>query len=485
MKLLTENGKKGLVQNLQDKYGEKFQKHLIKCFFEDEGFFMDTEHLVDQNLFGNEYMRTIVGTLKDLYLKNGTVPTYDVVEWKMTTNVSNNIRRESLVQTLKDIRDSDLRGMNDVEDMARSFFLRQNMVKAWMQIGSLLEKKDGKDDYVAISDIWQKAIEKCNRESDVYNIVENMEEALAPDIRRVIPTGARLIDRDFLRGGLGKGELGLIIAPTGVGKTSAMCGFACNAAITLSPENNNEGYKVLHIVFEDEPKMIKRKYYGYVTGYEAKDMGTKDVNEGVEDYFKNAHPEIYKLLQKNIMLKIPPTGEVSADQVKALLGKAKSQGFIPDLVLIDYFECLNIQSEYPKDTYEKEGVAMRKLENICKKFKVAMWVAIQGTKGAIVSEYMDLTQAGGSVKKVQIGHVIMGFSKTKEGKMHNLMNITLPKFRPGGNALDTIANIAFNNGTGRFGDVEGMTAATLPSQIESMQQKKDDMRFARSIARRP
>ena len=66
-----------------------------------------------------------------------------------------------------------------------------------------------------------------------------------------------------MEGGLGKGELGVIIGPTSFGKTSLTTAMASYAA-----EHN---FKVLQIVFEDRIKQIQRKHLGRITGIEAKD----------------------------------------------------------------------------------------------------------------------------------------------------------------------------------------------------------------------
>jgi KaiC/GvpD/RAD55 family RecA-like ATPase len=64
----------------------------------------------------------------------------------------------------------------------------------------------------------------------------------------------------LLKGGLAKGEIGVILAPTGVGKTTILTKIA-NTAFNL-------GYNVLQIFFEDNPKIIQRKHFTLWTGIE-------------------------------------------------------------------------------------------------------------------------------------------------------------------------------------------------------------------------
>jgi len=89
-------------------------------------------------------------------------------------------------------------------------------------------------------------------EDDSESVTEGIEKALRKEFRQTIPTGIGAID-SLTGGGLGKGEIGVILAPSGVGKTTALTIIANTA---FEQEKN-----VAHIVFEDSKDDIKRKHY--------------------------------------------------------------------------------------------------------------------------------------------------------------------------------------------------------------------------------
>jgi predicted ATP-dependent serine protease len=91
------------------------------------------------------------------------------------------------------------------------------------------------------------------------DIFSNLDTVLDEDFRHPIPIGIPGIDR-LLKGGLAKGEIGVILAPTGVGKTTILTKIA-NTAFNL-------GYNVLQIFFEDNPKIVQRKHFTLWTGIE-------------------------------------------------------------------------------------------------------------------------------------------------------------------------------------------------------------------------
>lgn len=235
--------------------------------------------------------------------------------------------------------------------------------------------------------------------------------------------------------------------------TSATTGFAASAATYKCEANNNRGFRVLHFFFEDEEVNIERKYYGYVLNIDACELSLPNVRPTAIARL-NEDTEIKRMLKENIVCQRLSTGEVTASSLKQKIKHQISLGFIPDLVIVDYFECLarekGSQSKANESEWTGEAITMRKLEATCKELNIAMWVPVQGTKGSIGADYVGLMHAGGSVTKTQIGHVVMQFAQTKEQKSQGLMNIYIGKLRAVRIDRDEFLNIKFNNGTCKF-----------------------------------
>ena len=87
---------------------------------------------------------------------------------------------------------------------------------------------------------------------------------------------------------------------------------------------------------------------------------------------------------------------------------------------------------------------MRSLESMTNEFNIAIWVATQGNRESISSEIVTTDQMGGSIKKAQIGHVIISVGKTLEQKEHNMATITLLKSRIGKDGV-VFQNCKFDN----------------------------------------
>lgn len=233
--------------------------------------------------------------------------------------------------------------------------------------------------------------------------------------------------------------------------TSVTTGFAAAAATSKVESNNYNGFKVLHFFFEDDEVSIRRKYYGYMLDIDACTLSDPNIRpEAIRRLQEDS--EIKRMLKSNIISKRLSTGEVTASEIKGMIKQYISIGFKPDLVIIDYFECLKAErNENIGDSeWSKEGVTMRKLESICNDMKLAIWVPVQGTKGSIGIDTVTLAHAGGSVRKTQIGHIVLTLAQTDEQKNQGRLNLFIGKLRAAKIGRTQFRDVAFNNGTCKF-----------------------------------
>jgi hypothetical protein len=222
--------------------------------------------------------------------------------------------------------------------------------------------------------------------------------------------------------------------------TSLTTAMASHAAIN--------GRKVLQIVFEDRIKQIQRKHIGRITGIEAKDLSKPGIVEQVKKTLEQ-FPDKEKL-QENLRIVKFPSGEKTARQIEKFIKKLINSGFKPELTIIDYFECLEHESDRSTNNeFEKEGKTMRRLEAMAGELDMALWVPSQGTKDSINLELVTMDKIGGSVKKAQIAHVIMSIARTVEDISNNKATIAILKNRAGKSGK-VLNGVDFNNGTCRI-----------------------------------
>ena len=438
--------------------GETFQYRLTHEFMENHTFFEDLSSIIDQNMFTDPNLKTFVGVMKNYYEREGHVPSYDMLEVELRDISHSDKEIETYLAILEKVRNSASDGVERTRELAEKFFKQQNIIRTANEILKIAGNGDT-NQYDACVDLLNDAMTKGTHNDFGEGLFDHINETLSDDYRVPIPTGIGKID-EALEGGLGKGELGVIIGPTSFGKTSLTTAMASHAACN--------GYKVLQIVFEDRIKQIQRKHLGRITGIEAKDLSKPDVIDLVRQTI-DAFPQ-KEALEKNLRIVKFPSGEKTARQLARFIKKLINSGFKPDLTIIDYFECLEHEPDKSSSNeFSQEGKTMRRFEAMAGELDMAIWIPSQGTKDSINLELVTMDKIGGSVKKAQIAHVIMSIARTVDDIANNKATIAILKNRAGKSGK-VFNNVEFNNGTCR---ISTDNVDELDSLFELQQKKKD------------
>ncbi len=200
--------------------GEEFQYKLIHTFMEDKEFFKDLNTIVDQNMFTNPSLKVFVGVMKDYYEREESVPSYTMMEISLNEKAHNDIERETFLSVLNKIKETETDGVEYVRELAEKFFKQQNIVKTANEILRIAGDGDTSK-YEKCVELLNDALNQGNREVLGYSVFDDIGETLSDDYRVAIPTGIGKVD-EALEGGLGKGELGVIIGSSSFGKAQPL-----------------------------------------------------------------------------------------------------------------------------------------------------------------------------------------------------------------------------------------------------------------------
>lgn len=430
--------------------GEEYQLALLKCLIEDPVFFAGIEQLIDPNMFTDNINSVIVGFMKDCYTKTSAPPSYRDLDVYCRGKITNAIDVECATARLKELNAMPV-GMNIsvVHENAELFFRQQNLVSALKKASDIVKDGDFKR-YPELKNLFQKALEVDSNDEIFtrFKVFDNFDAVISPNDVPVIPTGACLIDA-AIGGGLEKGTLGLLIAPTSVGKTSATTGFAAGAAVHKCAANNFKGWKVMHLFFEDKVDAIKLKYYGWISKV---NFNVRTVR-GVQDIVRKCIEDsgYRQLINDNIHCVMGLNGQVDVDYIEREIKRQLALGVKTDLLVIDYFECLKLEGmSSSRQMHEMEGRAIRQIEALGKKYNIAIWCATQGNRGSIDKSTVGMADQGGSITKPQAATTVISLARTEEQRETHRVNILFNKTRSFGTEITRIDDVSFNNGTCTF-----------------------------------
>ena len=407
--------------------GFSFQQSLLKAIIEDRKYGETIIEVLETKFFDNNSFRYIIENVKELYSSYGKIPNYETVIQKIISESGNKDSNRIHIDTLEQIK-NDESDVNFVKDRALNFCKQQNLKKELKSVNHIIDNGNF-EDYHKIEQIIQKALQVGTDDNDVVDVFFDIDSALEKDFRLPIPTGIVGID-NLLKGGLGRGELGIILAPTGTGKTTILTKFA-NTAFNLDRN-------VLQIFFEDNRDNIRRKHFTIWTNVEPDDQ--PEYAEEVKEKVLEAQARSKGILR---MIKMS-SDDATISKIKSKIRKLISEGFKPDMLVLDYVDCVSSDKSIDGEEWKGEGSVMRSLESMTTEFDMAIWTATQGSRDSISSEIVTSDQMGGSIKKAQIAHVIISIAKTLEQKEHNLATLSLLKSRIGQDGI-VFQNCKFDN----------------------------------------
>jgi hypothetical protein len=409
---------------------------------------------MDPQYFDNEFLRLLIASVKNYYEKYETIPTYDTIKQLISIEVKREIALEQTIATLKEVEDCDNIDCLHIQETAIKFCKQQELKKANLTIQKILEKGDF-DRYDECEEILKNALNIGDEKDEGMDVFHAIDDVLSDDFRKPIPTGLVGLD-NLMDGGLSKGELGVILASFGVGKSTIITRMA-NTAYNL-------GYNVVQIFFEDNPKVIQRKHITCWTEISLNELTLR------REEVKQILPK-FQNKENNLILKKMSSDGTTIPMIKQYLRKLISNGIKPDIVFLDYIDCCQPTKQF-KDEYSGEGNIMRQFETMISELNVAAWTAIQGNRAAINANVVEGNMIGGSIKKGQIGHFILSVAKTLEQKESGRATLAILKSRFGKDGI-IMEDILFDNGTLKI-DTEDSSDVSFLSFEKNEEKKKSD-----------
>ncbi len=431
--------------------GNQFQLQLLNQLIVDKDFAHSIIEVLEPSYFENKYFKLIVQMVKEYYQKFEHSPSFDTLNQVAKSEIAQELLLKITLDTISDIKNVDESGTQFVQEKALKFCKQQELQKVMEKAKKMIDHGEF-ENYDTLEEMVREALQVGNVDRGTGDVFENLEDVLADDYRHPIPMGIPGID-NLLKGGLAKGEIGVILAPTGVGKSTLTTKIANNAF--------NLGFNVLQIFFEDNPKIIQRKHFTCWTG-----IAPDDLSAHREEVFKKI-AEIEEKMSNKLILKKLQSDTFTMSQIKNQIRKMIADGTHIDMIILDYIDCVTPEKAL-EDEWKSEGSVMRAFEAMCHELNIVGWTATQGNRSSISSDVVTTDQMGGSIKKAQVGHVIITVAKSLQQKEMNLATIAITKSRIGKDGV-VFENCKFNN---EMLDIDTESSVTFLGLEEQKEEQK-------------
>jgi len=407
--------------------GETFQLQLLNQVIIDKEFARSIIDVIELNYFENKYFKLIIQMVKEYYKKYESSPSFETLNQIAKSEIQQELAAKMVLDTVTKVMEAPLEGSTYVQEKALKFCKQQELQKVMTKAQKIIDGGEF-ENYDTLEEMVSKALQVGEVDKGTEDVFHNLDEVLNDDYRHPVPMGIAGIDK-LLKGGLAKGEIGVILAPTGVGKSTLLTKIANHGF--------NLGYNILQIFFEDNPKIIQRKHFTLWTGIAPDNLQTQ------KEEVMAKITEIKETMSNKLVLKKLPSDTLTMTQIKNQVRKMIAEGNKIDMILLDYIDCV-VPDKNLGDEWKSEGSVMRGFESMCHELNIVGWTATQGNRSSISSEVVTTDQMGGSIKKAQVGHVIISVAKTLQQKEMKLATIAITKSRIGTDGV-VFENCKFDN----------------------------------------
>ena len=423
------------------KYGQSYQSKVVASLITDVKFLEQVNEITKPTFFESQANQWIINSLLDYFNEYRAVPTMEVFKIKVGT-IDDKGLKQTVVDQLKNVYLQV--GSEDLPYVKKEYltFAKNQKVKdALLKSVDLLKAGN----YDKIIDTMMAA-SKVGVESDLgLDYIENFESIMEDVKRDSSPTGWDVID-ELMDGGLGPGELGVVMAPSGIGKSWFLSKIACSAL--------ERGIDVLHYTLELSESYVGQRYTTILTGIQTSEHKER----------KNEIIRKIKQIPGRVRIKYYPPQFASAKTIAAHIEKVKQVGFNPKLIIIDYADLLKSGNGNRDGVYAELGGIYEELRGLSGEAQIPVWTATQTNRAAIDHEVIQADSVGDSYKKVQTADFIMSVSRKTKDKLSNTGRIHIVKNRFGPDGMTFPAKID------TFHGVMDVYAAT---SIDGMASTKD------------
>lgn len=403
-----------------------FQIRLASIIVNDKIFVGGIYDVLDFDYFDNAELKVVIRFVINYYKKYFTIPTKTVLaDWLEDFDDED---EQTLVlkkiEEILEIFDGERSDFEYIKDKTIKFVEKQEVIKSVQKMLDGVDSSEYNFDKFRHEIALTGGIGKGGDVGSEY--VETLDRRYFDNERDPIPTFSKVLDKYF-DGGLGAGELGVIQAPTNIGKSFALI-YMTAKAMTLRKN-------VLYLSLEMEEDYVNKRVDARLC-----DIKLGEQKENIEAI----REEIIKYKGLLYTKRLSEDG-TSSNTIRAFLKKLETKKeFSPDLIVLDYADLMtsNLKAE---SNHLSVSQTYKEIRAIAHDFGIPIWTAGQVDTEGSKLDFIENNNASGAKGKINHVDVAFSISRTADDVEHNVAKCYISKNRNGGSKIKLMADMDLEN----------------------------------------
>ena len=406
------------------RFGKAFQEKFCQLMLSDRPFCDQVAEVLDVEFLDYEYLRVFVSILMDHRSKYKVHPSYDIMESRIRTDCNNYTKalKEQLLQFYVSVKTTDrIENAQYIKDSSIDFCRKQVLKGAMMKSVKLIKSSS----FDEISRVIEDALKLGTDNNFGHDFIKDFEERYTIQSSDPVSTGFERID-EICKGGLGKSELGVVIAPTGAGKSMVL--------VHLGSEALKQGKTVVHYTLELQDTVVGNRYDSCISGVHLSDL------------FHNKKEVLYKIkdIPGQLIIKEYPTKSASTETIKQHIERLKKRSIEPDMIIVDYADLLRPTRSSAEKRFDLENT-YEELRAIAQIYKCPVWTASQTNRSGLNAEVITMEAISEAFNKCFVADFICSLSRTVQDKQATTGRVFIAKNRNGPDGLIFPAFVDWSN----------------------------------------
>ena len=403
-------------------YGTNFQSKMLTSLITDVKYTKQILDILEINYFDSDSNKFLIKSIKDYFKKYKTTPTMEALK-VLIDEVDNDVLKTSIVDSLRGAwQHRESPDLEFVKEKSLEFCKNQVVKNAIMESVELLENQQYDDIKRIIDDAMKAGVE-----TDIgHEYITGLEERLTKQSRECLPTKWDSIN-ELMDGGLAGGELGVIVAPAGIGKSWTLQALGAEAV--------KQGKTVVHYTLELNAQYVGLRYDTIVSGQPTGNL----------QYYKEEVQQKISKLKGELIIKYYPTRTASVNTIAAHLQQCEMRGIKPDMVIVDYADIMKSTQHFNEKRHQL-GHIYEELRGMAGEFDIPVWTASQANRSALEEDVIGAEKVSEDYSKVMTADFVMSMSRKVEDKIANTGRFHVIKNRFGPDGITFPATINTNTG---------------------------------------
>ena len=403
-------------------FGTSFQSKIIASLLSDIKFIQTISDILNPSMFDSDSNKWLVKSVVDYYHEYKKQPTLEVIKYKID-EIDDGVLKSGVVDKLREVwKNIEATDLEFVQSETLDFCKNQTLKSAILDSVDLLENKD----YDGIKSIIDEAMKAGTTRDLGHDYITSLEDRLAESARVTVKTPWDVIN-EVMDGGLGAGELGVIVAPAGIGKSWTL------QAIGASTIKENK--TVVHYTLELNENYVGLRYDSIFSG-----VTTSNIK-----YYKDEVTNKISKLPGKLLIKYFPTKAASVQTLASHLKQIEISGVNIDMVVVDYADILMPTGNF-KEKRHALGNIYEDLRGLAGELEIPIWTASQANRSALEEDVIGADKVAEDYSKVMTADFVMSMSRKVEDKIANTGRFHVIKNRFGIDGITYPATINTNIG---------------------------------------